>query len=331
MTRIRQIIEDARYSLADPLKERWSDERLIRLLSRGQKDIARETKLLKGEVELVLLPDKAVYQLPEDLWLIKRAAFGKVVLPLNSYDAMDCMDPAWFSRKGPKVECLIYDIRNIHEIRVWPTPNDEIDYTTYKFENEGVAKGTLDSLYGVFADAPVDKVNGVLAGMDDLAQFNSVYGVTAGLLRGTLAIVEAGPYMGVVNSIDDVLAEPLFGVVTEITADDEYTLIDPLLGVTTDLQDMTGAVTIQYIKDPDDVTSLDAELVLPRMFDAALLHFVIGHAFADDIDTQYQQKSAMHLQMYARELTNVGTQTKQYDAAATTQYNRSSYRSAFDD
>ncbi|BAM63141.1 hypothetical protein [Edwardsiella phage IW-1] len=331
MSRVRQIIADARYSLADPKGERWTDERLLRLLSQGQKDLARELKLLKAETSLALSPGQAMYKLPEDLWLITRAAFSLVRIPLLSYDAMDSADAAWFARTGNRVENLVYDLRNVDTIRVWPTPDDDIDKDVYVFEGEGVLVGTMDTAYGVYADAPIDKVNGVLASLDELASFNSVYGVTADLMRNTLAVRNTAPYFGVVTEFDGLVPEPVFGVLSDIVESDTIATFDSLFGVATDVADVTGAVTIQYIKDPDDVLSLDGELGVPRVFDKALVYYVIGHAFSDDLDTQYQQKSDRALSMYARELTNIGEQTREYDASATTKYNRSSYRGAFDD
>ena len=86
-TRIADILTRARDSLADPNKERWSDDRLLRLLDEGQKHFAREAKLLKATSIINLFPDQATYTLPycaeKQQWLPFQECLGLVFCHLQ--------------------------------------------------------------------------------------------------------------------------------------------------------------------------------------------------------------------------------------------------------
>lgn len=269
-TRIETIIKRARYTLADPDKLRYSDERLHALLSSAQKDIARQTRLLKEYVIIDLSIGVSDYDMPEDTWLITRATFDNVRIPMLSHDRLDERNPGWTLDSAAKVEAIVYDRRNVTKIKVYPVPNQ---------------------LYST-----------------DTATVSPVFGVT--------------------TSVDNVAPSQLFGVLT--TLDIGSVFKPSAFGVVTGAGEVAGILRIDYIKDAPEVQSFnDEELVLPRIFDTALEYFVVGRAFLDDLDTQYQNKGVSVMTMYQREIDTVGTPTNETDGTQSTIYTPT-YTSAFD-
>ena len=116
-TRVADIITRARDTLADPKKERWSDDRLLRLLDEAQKDLARQTSLLKGYSSIRLEPFKATYAMPEDCWRLTRAHFAEQYLQLFSHESLDKLDLAWYTKQGSTLQALVFDQRNENVVR----------------------------------------------------------------------------------------------------------------------------------------------------------------------------------------------------------------------
>ncbi len=292
MSRIQEILIRARDTLADAGVERWSDERLLRLVDDAQKDIAKQTRLLKGEVNIYTVSGTHTYALPADVWLITRAAFNECKIPLYTHDELDELvrtrvmnvnDENYYTRRGTntrdfsfvnycweleedsEVEAILYDRRNMDEIRVFPIPLAEVD--------------TLSSDFGV-----------------------------------------------VTKYAEDSPASP-FGVLTAITDLAEPFIFNEDFGVTT-AASVSGAVHLWYIKIPPALNTVLDELSLPPMWDVAMRFYVISHAFDDDMDTRFAEKSAKALAFYEREL-GVAKKTDNLDGVRSSQY-RSDYRGAFE-
>lgn len=327
MSRIEAILKKARYSLADPAKERYSDERLLSALSEGQRDIARQTRLLKDEVDIVLELAAPIYRLPEDLWLITRATFNDEVIPLLSYDRMDDNDLGWYNRFGNKVEALVYDKRNMLDIRVYPRPDPTHISTEYAFKADNPLEVDPNNL----TLAQLAVIHAAIAQLQVLDSGNPLDLVALYDQAGTiLNITPAGPdqdaIFGVVTSVDGVTAEPLFGVLTDIGLDTDYkswpggVKFSSPFGVVTAIENSTGVLHINYIKDPADLATMSDELLVSPIFDAALKYYVIGQAYSDDLDSQYQAKAGDAMSMYKRELDTVGYPTDFTDGTRATQY-----------
>lgn len=311
-TRIENILLRARDTLADPNSERWSDDRLLRILDEGQKDLCRQTKILKGQHEFVLEIGEHTYTLPDNLWLITRASFGSEEIQLLSYDNMDervkkerlsrgyqdsrergqgyssAIDyigqNRWELDESDQIAALIYDNRNLNEIRVYPIPNENIAENSYPFENAGDVEFAGDEYFGVVTD---------LTGVPDYT-FDSPYGVVTELFDPSIKI----------EQIDT------FGVVTDIV-------------------DSTGSINIWYIRIPNDVTDVADDLEIPTMFDMALKHYVVSQAFRDDLDVQYREMAAESFTLYQREL-DVAQETNRKDGVRNATARSTTYRGAFE-
>lgn len=382
-TRIQNILTRARDTLADPDGERWSDSRLLRLVSEAQEDIAKQSRLLKGQVTLSMEVGVHTYDLPEDVWLITRATFEDCVIQLFSYDnfdeqarkdilgdyqyhhyerhtgynvgnpnyRLDC----WELETGPRIEALIYDRRNMQEIRVWPTPNEDISENDYTFQNAGYLDPVIyesDTPFGVWTDTVSPDAFAEILGVTTDAQaidfiitdpegcngIELVTDVTISSPYGVLGEIEdqipevgfhGDEVMGVVVGIDDYTLDSVFGVSTD--------LYDPAIskevfnspyGVITGINESVGVVHIWYIRIPDALQTVEDDLELPTMFDTLIKHFVVAHAFDDDMDTRFQEKSQKALSYYQRDLA-IAIKTDRQDGTRATQYN-TTYRSAFE-
>ena len=292
MSRIQDILTRARDTLADAGMERWDDARLIRLIDDGQKDIAKQTRLLKGQADIFTTNGEHTYALPTDAWLITRAAFEDCKIPLYTHDELDelvrtrtlnATDENYYTRRGTntrdfsfanycweleqdqEVEAVLYDRRNMDEVRLFPIPLVEED--------------ELSGLYGVAVDYT-----------------------------------------------DATFTTP-FGVVTAVVDDTEMFTLSSALGLTIGVSIPT-IVHLWYIKIPDTVVTVNDTLVIPPMWDAALKFYVIAHAFDDDYDSRFAEKSGKALAFYERELA-VAKKTDSLDGVRSSQY-RSDYRGAFE-
>jgi len=151
LTRVQDILLKARDTLADPDKERWSDARLIRLIDEGQLDIAKQSMILKGEAFLIPVNEQVKYTLPTDTWLLTRATYNGCKISLKTHAEMDKIannrsinnnnigeyrnpnygsnytdfglgDYCWELDTGSEIAALIYDRRNMSEVKSYPIP-----------------------------------------------------------------------------------------------------------------------------------------------------------------------------------------------------------------
>jgi len=268
-TRIENIILRARDTLADPSAKRFSNERLLRLVSDGQQDIVKQSKILRSQFNLLPETNKAIYDLPTDVWQFTRASVKGIPVPFRTYDELDNFGSNanimsdvyqlnsygnevdfglhysnWQEKTGPKVTTLVYDRMNVHQIRLFPIPNEESADFNYVFS----------SVYGVITD-----IGG--------GTFNSQY-----------------------------------GVVTNITIVGYEVTISGNFGVVTSLQEALYPISIWYFQLAPDIATVNDNLVVSPMFDVALKYYVVGHALRDDLDVQNRQMGSESLSFYEREL-----------------------------
>lgn len=214
MSRLKAVITDARHTLGDIRAERWSDYRLLSLCSDGQAQIAKETKVLKGTFMLGLVNNKFLYKLPKNVYLIERASFQNSVIDLVTYDGMDqylanqqnyprqripqeyrmgtfidTPRAAWEDDTADQISALVYDLRNMDAIRVYPTPIDQAE-TQYDIVTE---------------DSPPFFGSDGLGVTVELREytFNSPFGVVTAIYDPTKGPTEFNSLFGVIGDIAD--------------------------------------------------------------------------------------------------------------------------------
>lgn len=327
MNRIESILKKARYSLADPNAERYSDARLLEAISEGQRDIARQTRLLKAETDIVLSQAEPIYKLPDDLWMITRASFNNKVIPLISYDRMDARDCGWFTQFSNVVDALVYDKRNMHEIRVYPRPNDTYAEDKYAFESDQPLVVDVNGLTAAQQQAIHDYI-AELATLDTQLPLPlaAIYTAAGGILAIVPATANGNAIYGVVTSFDGIAATPLLGVLTDVDLQQDpnewsgMVYFDSIYGVVTEVFATSGLLHINYIKDPADIEDISEDLLVTPIFDTALKYYVVAQAYSDDLDSQYQARAGDAMAMYQRELQTVGYPTDATDGTRATQY-----------
>lgn len=188
---ISSILSLVRDRLADPQEQRWSNDRLLRLLDSAQKDFARHTECFKGVVEIPLAVNQATCRLPADCWKITRAHYAHRDIPLYSYEYMDSIDSSWYVRTGAEIKNVVFDKRNENEVRFYPIMDESILANVYTFENEGAVDYAGGNL-------------GVVTAIDDFT-FNSPFGVVTDMFS--------------VDIQQEVFNSP-YGVVTDIAEAD---------------------------------------------------------------------------------------------------------------
>lgn len=309
-TRIEDILLRARDILADPDAERWTDDRLIRLIDEGQRDIAHQTRLLRGEVEIPLIIGQANYTLPDDVFLILRAGYDDCQVPFTTYDQMDELARTevasdyrhysdserrrgyssssfdrrvcWENAEGNEPQYIIYDKNNLQEIRVYPIPDE----------------GIVDDLYTFTTDNPDfagAELLGVVVDAEDYT-FDQYNGVVVDLFDPQISIeVEDGsvPY-----------------------------------GIVTDAFEYSANLKIWYVRTTKTISSINDELEIPTMFDVAIKHYVVWQAFRDDFDTRFMEKAEGARMMYLRDLEIVDDVASKN--AVRMPQRRTSYRGAFE-
>ena len=160
MTRVQTILSNARAALADPDKERWSDGRLLALLSKGQIHFATESRLFIATAAINIQLNNAEYSLPTDTFKLVRVVGPYGRIPLVSRYTLDAKDPDWQTKTGTKIEAIVYDVLAPNKFRIYPIIYEQPDAALYTFDSlYGVMVG-LDSLeclattdiYGVVTD-----------------------------------------------------------------------------------------------------------------------------------------------------------------------------------
>ena len=285
--RVQNILAKARVTLADQDKQRWSDDVLLAFLSEAQQDLATETQLLAGRVSLPIEINNPYFTLPDDVWLITRILYGEKRLPLVSHTELDTRQ-------------TVYRLRDfgLQPSDTWESDKGMPEAFLYDRRNQNEGK-----LYKI----PDESV-----------------------VTSTYPFTDQGGYagdgaLGLVTDIEGYTTDTVFGVVTD-TYDPLVTeeFYNSVFGVVGSMSENENNLLIYYVKLPEDITDINAELQTSPQWDKALKYYVIGHAFLADIDAEYQSKGMEQLQLYERELLKA-KKTEQRDGTRAGEF-RTDYR-----
>lgn len=282
MSRIDNILLRARDTLSDPAGKRWDDDRLLRLIDEGQKEIVRSGKLLRAKIDIPISKDVAVYALPSDCYKAIRILYEGTVIPLTSHEELDTIEElrsfgaGWESATSDTVQKIVFDKLNTKQFKAYPIPSED---TSAIFTN---AEQT----------PPVDKepAHGIVVNISDYTM-SSVYGVVVELSTEKLNLFTAEE-------------------TTESSAD----------GVLTYFNDQKKHFTVYYLKEPTGITATTDELEIDGEWDVALKYFVTGMALRDDKDTQSRQQGAEELQFFANNVKTALVDASNDFMAVRTQY-----------
>ena len=121
------IIDEARVTLNDVDKHRWTDKRLLKLLDDGQQEICREIPLITKKVTINTVPGQEEYRLPNGAIKVLTARSGGRSIDPVSMEELDHNNPEWEEAYGNQYTALV--VNNLSQHIVRPYPLMSIEYT----------------------------------------------------------------------------------------------------------------------------------------------------------------------------------------------------------
>jgi len=115
------IVANARITLNDVnTTPRWSNERLLSLLSEAQDTLCKSVPLLNTRTIINTIVGQPTYRLPLDCIKLIRASSEGIPLKLSSYDEVEDINPDWEEDKSSAFSSIIVNALDQQEIRPYP-------------------------------------------------------------------------------------------------------------------------------------------------------------------------------------------------------------------
>lgn len=129
---------------------------------------------------------------------------------------------------------------------------------------------------------------------------------------------------GVTDELTDYTFDAAYGVVGSIY---DTELMDENLGLFGILVNALEGnfLTVEYVRRPTTVLTVDDDLEIPDAFDTALVRYISGTALRDDIDAQNRAMGNEELILYQNELSDIESVSKQSNTSIA-HNNQSEYR-----
>jgi hypothetical protein len=262
MGRIADILTKARDSLSDASADRWSNDRLLRLVDEAQKDIAVRTNLLRRFYEVPIILHQNTYELPDEATDLIRALVANAAtvatdtenprapIPIRSHSQMDDMDPDWEETQGDGIEYIIFDKQNARFFKIYPIPTVA----------DAISDHTVDTDFGVTTTVSGDTIS-------------SVYGVVSGVTVSAVLTATFSSPFGVISEMQSYITSLKVYYYRKPATIDTYSAID----------------NTQHLEIEDT-------------WDKAIKHYVVGMALRDDKDTQNRAIGNDELSLYEGQL-----------------------------
>jgi len=170
--RLSKILIKARDTLADPLKERFTDDRLIRLASDAQRLIALHANTLRSVSDVPLFLNHSTHALPPDIQQATRVLneANQPILMLSYEQADKLYGLNWELATGSPMQALVFNHHEQGEARVYPMPvtvaNTAAEVAVLNQLYGITVAGGLDSTYDMLSD-PFGFISGVTQFISD--------------------------------------------------------------------------------------------------------------------------------------------------------------------
>lgn len=184
MSRVTSIIDNARVTLSDTNKTRYSDPVLLKYLNDGLTDFVLNTKILKERLFLELNPTAAIYDLSPYVLEFLRFQFQTKVIPVMSQEELDRLSPTWQDDVGDEVKCVTLSDMKKGFLRIYPRVTTGADAITQ------------GSLYGGLIDITIN---------DDNYQIPSINDVESGIENYLVLFVVKKPKLLTLTTLDSEL------------------------------------------------------------------------------------------------------------------------------
>jgi hypothetical protein len=270
MGRIQNIILRARDTLADPDGERWSDDRLIRLIDEAQKDICRRAKLLRTKIPISVYNGIQIIYLPDDLLLLDRVVYNGKRVPLIGHSELDETVPGWETEEGTLTN-IVYDKLNRGILKFYPIPNDVSEGGVFEFTDTSYLEDIsyqFNSDYGISVEVPEYTFENSLALEDINYEFSNDYGILTEGQSGDTLDSDYGIATDITTvSYSECGCNPLnsyisgeYGVISDmVSLDKEVKVLESPYGVITESGDFIvlddyGVLSNAYTADVETLT-----------------------------------------------------------------------------
>lgn len=152
----KDILKQARYTLSDTDKNRWSDDRLLALLDEGVKNIALTTTLFVETMLMPVVDNVADIDLSDLATKIIRIEYLDEALPLVSYEELDKLGYTgrpWQQKEGERPEFFVYDKQKRGAIRQYPLVRNAYNPYIIYSQTYGITTGiTYSDILPIFTD-----------------------------------------------------------------------------------------------------------------------------------------------------------------------------------
>jgi hypothetical protein len=315
------IISQARERLGDVKKQRWTDNRLLSIVSQGQVDICTSTGYLRKEVILSLIKGKTRFNLPKDCYSIKRVEYNGDLLPLHTRSDKDVPRAITADYTAYKSNL------NMDKLEIQPAIA-ELSLEVMYFKGDSTEDSLrVDPLFGVVtssttSDLAVDPVYGVIVNTEqefiaENYEPSEGYGEIAGTSDDIYPVYFPDGQFGVTVDADYDFSTEKFGFISEVNNG----VISGGYGIVTEVSAYSDAVHVYYVAIPDKLRYITATLVIPEIWEDLLIRYTVGTALQDDNDANNITRGEGELQKYIIKLQEIkDISSKDFSANTSTKY-----------
>ena len=313
------IMTQVRERLGDEKKQRWSDNRLLSIVSQGQVDICIESGFLRREVIIPLINNESIYQLPSNCITVKRVEYNDLLLPLFARGDQDI----------PRVPTADYTALksniNMDKLEIVPAPTDIENDIAYIKGDLSDDSFQVSPLYGVVTRSsdPVIEIvplYGATTGVTLDVSNNEVSdkrGEIAGQSTDVLAVETPSGNYGVVVTMAYTLDSDKYGFISSV-ADHE---VSGYYGISTNVAKLANTFKVYYVAAPVKLQFKEAILILPNIWEDLLMRYVVGTALQDDNDANNIQRGELEIAKYEKKLKTISDMSaKDYSAGASDKF-----------
>ena len=315
------IIVQARERLGDLNKQRWTDNRLLSIVSQGQTDICIESGYLRREVYIPLALTESIYKLPDDCLEVKRVEFDGTLLPLHTRSDKDRL------RANITSEYTAYKSNlNTDKIEIQPRIEKlsvNISFVKGEIIGENIS---LTPLFGVitYSDNPLIEISPAFGAVTSSTgnvtadkEPSNGYGEIAGSNLDTFELSTPNNNYGVTTGIALSNVTNKYGFITDVKGSE----VSGFFGVTANISAIKDAIKVYYTAIPRKLRFINAVLVIPEVWEELLLRYVVGTALQDDNDANNIQRGELELQKYQLKLNKIKSlSAEDYSAMASNKY-----------
>jgi len=300
------IISQVRERLGDIKKQRWTDKRMLNIVSQGQQDICKVTHYLRRVIYLPLQDGTTKYILPKDCININLMEHKGTIVPMYARNDKVFVptDNNFVAYKSN------LNISSIEFSSGLPDITKKLSYTADSYELTSVEIAPLygvisysetepdrleleaDPLYGVATDVTLDYTR------DKPSHFGEITEVTYTPEEVNAGFVLPEYGVSVVAGFDVVPRNPKYGYITEV----EGHTVSGIYGLASSGAVEDETVKIYYVALPDKVTTMLSALIIPEVWEDLLMRYVVGTALQDDNDANNIQRGEVELQKYTTQL-----------------------------